>query len=156
YKFRFSIEIFRNRFGCFFVECLVDCCKYTAIHQLPLHVFGQYIQFLGQIFDRQSFRQRNLPKFTDGFRLWLRTHKRCVQLLLGVSLITLCPVRALLRLWTPLLYRLWRWWWRSSRTDPGTRSRRSGWCRASVLEPRAGWMPWLTGPRAHWSLLSRS
>src|SRR5262249_20664610 len=117
----------------------------------PLDVLGENVKLFGQIFYRQSFRQRDLSVFTHRFGLWLRAHKRRIQLLFSLTLITLSPVGALLRLRASLFDRL-RWRRHSARANPGTRAWRSGRSRTAILETRAGRMSRLAWSRPHWPL----
>jgi hypothetical protein len=75
-EFRFSIEIFGDRFRHFLVQRLIDRSKHTPIHQLFLHVLCQNIEFFREILHGKTLRQGDLPELPLGFRLRLRPDER--------------------------------------------------------------------------------
>src|SRR5262249_3726028 len=155
YELHFSVERCCDGAGSLFVERLIDRREDVPVHQLSLDIFGQNVEFFREILHGQAFGQHHLAVFTLDFRLRLRPHKRRIEFLFRLPFISIRAVRPLLRRLRPSLFHRLRRRRLRSRPNPWAWPRRRS-SSAAVLKARAGWMPLLTGPRAHrplaWSL----
>ena len=76
YEFGFGIKVLTDLLGQFFVEGMIDGGKDAAVHQLRDDVLGARVELLGDVLDRQVFRQGHAHELARRFRFGLRPGHR--------------------------------------------------------------------------------